>query len=184
MKHPLKSQRIQLFEWSVETLPDLKAFLQDAEVMYAYEHAFSDKEVDNWLNWNLENYQTYGYGLWGIRDIQSGKIVGECGLTKQQVDGVDYLEIGYHLKKKYWHQGYAIEAAKLCKQYAFEQTDTSAVVSIIRDTNLPSMKVAIRNGMLPEKRFVKAYMEMDMPHYLFMIDRESYQKAEDYTKKG
>lgn len=176
MMEYMETKRLQLFQWSEEYLSDLKDFLQDPEVMYAYEHGFTEEEVQNWLNWNLENYQTYAYGLWGIRDKELNTVVGECGLTQQQVDGIDYLEIGYHLKKEFWHMGYAIEAAELCKTYAFEQTSTSAVVSIIRDTNLPSMKVAIRNGMLPEKRFVKTYMGIDMPHYLFMIDRETYEQ--------
>ncbi|WP_086347259.1 GNAT family N-acetyltransferase [Candidatus Enterococcus clewellii] len=174
----IESQRLRLFPWSDTHLLDLKAFLQDPEVMYAYEHAFTDEEVANWLSWNLESYQTNGFGLWGIKDKELDTVVGECGLTMQHVDGTEYLEIGYHLKKEHWHKGYAIEAAALCKKYAFEQTNTSAVVSIIRDTNLPSMKVAIRNGMLPEKRFVKTYMGIDMPHYLFMIDRETYQQTE------
>ncbi|MBL1227409.1 GNAT family N-acetyltransferase [Enterococcus sp. BWR-S5] len=176
MELKLETPRLQLFPWTEEHRSDLKDFLQDAEVMYAYEHAFSDEEVENWLNWNIDNYQNYGYGLWGIKDTELNVIVGECGLTRQQVDGIDYLEIGYHLKKKYWHKGYAIEAAELCKKYAFEQTDTPAVVSIIRDTNLSSMKVAIRNGMLPEKRFVKHYQGIDMPHYLFAINRKDYER--------
>lgn len=173
----LETQRLQLFQWTEAHRSDLKAFLQDAEVMHAYEHAFTDKEVENWLSWNLGNYQTYGFGLWGIRDKQLNAVVGECGLTMQQVDDQEYLEIGYHLKKEYWHKGYAIEAAELCKKYAFEQTDASAVVSIVRDTNLASMKVAIRNGMVPEKRFVKTYMGIDMPHYLFIIDRQAYEQG-------
>ncbi|MGC6768660.1 GNAT family N-acetyltransferase [Enterococcus sp. LJL128] len=165
----METERLQLFEWSEDTLYGLQSFLQDAEVMYAYEHSFSDQEVRSWLEWNLSNYKELGYGLWGLKEKASGTIIGECGLTHQEIAGTSYLEIGYHLRKDFWHKGYAAEAAEYCKNYAFEKLRAPSVVSIIRDTNLSSMRVAIRNGMLPTERFVKHYQGIDMPHYLFEV---------------
>lgn len=40
--------------------------LQDDEVMYAYEHQFTDEDVLVWLNRNIDRYREYGFGLWGI----------------------------------------------------------------------------------------------------------------------
>ncbi|MCB5951050.1 GNAT family N-acetyltransferase [Enterococcus sp. BWT-B8] len=177
MSIQLETERLELFEWSQETVTGLKSFLQNPEVMYAYEHGFSDDEVENWLKWNLKSYTENGYGLWGLRKKSSGMIIGECGLTNQKIEGETFLEIGYHLAKEYWHKGYAIEAAQRCKQYAFNELKAETVVSIIRDTNLASMKVAIRNGMLPQKYFIKTYRELEMPHYLFSVTKNnSYQE--------
>nr|MBP3282218.1 hypothetical protein [Treponema sp.] len=25
-----------------------------------------DEEVENWIKWNLDNYQKYGFGLWAV----------------------------------------------------------------------------------------------------------------------
>lgn len=163
----LETPRLRLREWTAGDIPNLTTFLGDAEVMYAYEHGFTADEVANWLSWNLASYQENGYGLWAIELKETGEVIGECGLTDQEVEGADYLEIGYHLKRSAWHHGYALEAARACKVYAFAVLKADEVVSIVRDTNLASMNVAIRNGMTVRKRFVKQYRGMAMPHYLF-----------------
>lgn len=169
----IETERLLLREWTAADLPELKRFLQDAEVMWAYEHAFSDEEVSRWLQWNLDSYQTNGYGLWAMVHKATGEIIGECGITRQTVDGVVYPEIGYHLIKNYWHQGFASEAAMAVKQWGFAEKDFPELISIVRDTNLASMNVAIRNGMCVKQRFVKQYWEMEMPHYLFSIRRRN-----------
>ncbi len=37
--------------------------LQDKEVMYAYEGAFSDAETQEWLDRQISRYQKWGFGL-------------------------------------------------------------------------------------------------------------------------
>lgn len=167
----LETERLRLRHWKMDDINYLKRFLQDKDVMYAYEHAFSDEEVQNWLNWNINSYKENGYGLWAVELRDTGEVIGECGLTNQTVEGKTYLEIGYHFVKSHWHRGYGIEAAKACKRYAFEKLNKKEVVSIIRDTNIASMNVAIRNGMVIVNRFIEHYYGLDMPHYLFSVKR-------------
>lgn len=82
---------------------ELCEILQDKEVMYAYEHAFSNEEVQDWLNRNLKRYSDNGFGLWAVIKKDTNEFIGQCGLTIQEIDNEKYLEIGYLLKKKYWH---------------------------------------------------------------------------------
>ena len=42
-----ETQRLIVREWQSEDEVELKKFLQDENVMYAYEHAFSAEEVAN-----------------------------------------------------------------------------------------------------------------------------------------
>lgn len=163
----IETKRLILRPWQAGEEAFLAQFLQDERVMYAYEGAFSNEEVTNWLQWNLRLYQEKGYGLLAIVRKYDNKIIGECGLTDQMVQDKMYLEIGYHLIYDVWKKGYAIEAAKAVKEYAFMQLGAKEVVSTIRDTNLASMNVAIRNGMFVKERFIKNYRNVVMPHYLF-----------------
>jgi RimJ/RimL family protein N-acetyltransferase len=135
--------------------------------MYAYEHAFSNEEVNNWYNKQQERYHLNGHGLWAVLHKETNAFLGQCGLTIQQVDAEDYLEIGYLFKKEHWCQGYATEAAQACKKYAFEVLQAKKVYTIIRNTNIPSQNVAKRLGMTKVKEIVKHYYNIDMPHYLF-----------------
>jgi len=148
---------------------DLCMILQDIDVMYAYEHAFSNEEVSNWLNKNIERYKTDGYGLWAVIHKDTGNFLGQCGLTIQEINDKKYLEIGYLFKKEHWHKGYATEAAIGCKEYAFNKLNANSVFSIIRDSNIASQNVAKRLGMEKIETVIKHYYNMDMPHYIYMV---------------
>lgn len=169
MNKILETDRLYLREMKQSDFNSLCAFLQDANVMYAYEHAFSDDEVQAWLDNQIRRYKKDGFGLWAIIKKDTGECIGDCGLTMQDANGKQVIEIGYHLQKKYWHMGYATECAIACKEYAFNILNVKEVFSIIRDNNIPSKKVAIRNGMTICDRFTKHYYNMDMPHVVFSV---------------
>ncbi len=85
----------------------------------------------------------------------------------------EVLEVGYLFNRSYWGgKGYAIEAARACKEYAFSTLNSREVYSIIRDCNVASMNVAIRNGMLARGSFIKHYRGLDMQHLVFSAKRE------------
>ena len=168
----LETRRLLLREMTREDCPALCAILQDPQVMYAYEHAFSNVEAQAWLDRQLERYARDGFGLWAVMERDSGALVGQCGLTWQDWSGRQVLEIGYHLRRDRWGRGYATEAARACKKYAFEALGAREVYSIIRDTNFASQRVALRNGMALRGSFIKRYYNMDMPHLVFCARRE------------
>lgn len=152
-------------------LPALRAILQDEATMTAYEGAFDEQMVQQWLQRMLDRYRDDGYGLWAVVLRDSGEVVGQCGLTTQHILGEDVVEVGYLFQRAHWGNGYALEAAMACRDYAFEQLGEDRVWAQIRDTNLASMNVAIRLGMTVRGRFVKHYRGVDMPHLAFAIER-------------
>ena len=178
MKQILETERLMLREMAEGDLPALKLILQDEDVMYAYEHAFSDGETLTWLCRQQERYRRDGFGLWAVVQKEGGRMIGQCGLTWQEIPSGPVVEIGYLFQKKFWHQGFAIEAAKACREYAFTHLCCPEVFSIIRENNLPSQKVAVRNGMDVRGRFVKHYYGMDMPHLIFSVRRRGTENAE------
>lgn len=102
-----ETDRLYLREMEQTDFSSLCEILQDKEVMYAYEHAFTNYEVQEWLNRQIKRYEDYGFGLWAVILKDTNEMIGQCGLTMQDCDGNQVLEIGYLLKKKYWHNGYA-----------------------------------------------------------------------------
>lgn len=168
----LTTERLILREMTQEDYGALCRILQDPVVMVAYEHAFDDGEVQAWLNNQLRRYDMYGFGLWAVVLKSTGQMIGQCGLSMQDCgDGTQAIEVGYLFERAHWHKGYATEAAVACKQYAFDVLQAEEVVSIIRDTNLPSQRVAQRNGMTVRGQFVKRYHGVDMPHLVFSVRR-------------
>jgi RimJ/RimL family protein N-acetyltransferase len=172
MKPIIETNRLILREMTQADFPALAAILQDMETMYAYEGAFTCKETQEWLNKQLARYQADGFGLWAVVLKESGEMVGQAGVTMQPVEEEQVPEIGYLFNRAHWHKGYAAEAAISCKRFAFDVLGFSEIYSIIRDTNIASMNVAIRNGMMVRKRFVKHYRGVDMPHFLFVVRKD------------
>lgn len=145
--------------------------LTDPKVMYAYEHGFSQEEVRQWMDRQQERYAQYGFGLWAAVEKENDELIGDCGITMQDWNGREVPEIGYHLRRDKWGQGFATEAARACRDYAFRTLGFPEVFSIIRDNNFPSQRVALRNGMSVRGSFVKYYRGMSMPHLVFSIRR-------------
>ena len=53
----LSTERLILREMTPADLPVLRSMLQDIEVMHAWEHAFSESEVQGWLERTLARYR-------------------------------------------------------------------------------------------------------------------------------
>lgn len=172
----IETERLILRKMDNGDYSALCKILQDEDVMYAYEHAFSDDEVDEWLKKQLVRYETDGIGLWVVVLKENGEVIGQCGLTKQLWWGENIVEVGYLFRKDFWHKGYATEAAVACKDYAFNRLGEKRVYSIIRDLNLPSRRVALRNGMKVCGVQVKHYYGIDMPHLIYCISNEDTEK--------
>lgn len=167
----LETQRLILRKMDQGDWEDLCKILQDPEVMYAYEHAFSDQEVQQWLDNQRRRYCGDGFGLWAMVTKADGRMIGQAGLTMQPVEERQVVEIGYLLQRAYWGKGYATEAAIGCKRYAFERLGIDEVYSIIRDSNIASQRVAERNGMIRVGLIHKFYYQMDMPHYVYCVKK-------------
>ncbi len=167
----LETERLIMREMTHADLPSLCEIMKDENTMYAYEGAFSDAEVQEWLERQILRYQKWNFGLWAVVLKETGKMIGQCGLTMQPWKDDEVLEIGYLFNRNYWHKGYATEAAAACKRYAFDVLKAEEVCSIIRDTNIQSQNVALRNGMTLTDKWTKHYRGVDMPHYRFVVKR-------------
>ncbi len=165
----IETERLVLRKMTQDDYFDLCKILRDKDVMYAYEHAFSAGEAQFWLDKQLENYIKYGFGLFAVTIKETGEMIGQCGITMQDVKGSDVHEIGYLFQKAYWNKGYATESAIACKAYAFNVLGIGEVYSIIRDSNVTSQNVAKRNGMELVDGVIKHYYGMEMPHLVYKI---------------
>ena len=167
----IATDRLYLREMTQADFPALCKILQDEAVMYAYEGAFSDAEVQVWLDNQLRRYREDNVGLWAVILKENHTMIGQCGLTMQPWKERKLLEVGYLFQKAFWHCGYATEAAQGCRDYAFQTLHAEAVYSIIRDNNSASRCVAERNGMAVVDQGIKHYRGIDMPHVLYKIKR-------------
>ncbi|WP_420320065.1 GNAT family N-acetyltransferase [Flagellimonas sp.] len=115
----------------------------------------------------FERYEEGSGGMNALILKETGQLVGICGLLVQTVDEIEELEIGYSVLPKFWQQGFAIEAAQKCKTFAFANNFVTSLISIIHVDNIPSQKVALKNGMFLDK--TTTYK--DNPVHIFRVDQ-------------
>ena len=75
----LETKRLWLRLMGQDDFPELCQILQDPDVMYAYEHAFSEEEVKQWLERQMRRYETDGFGLWAVIQKETGEMIGQAG---------------------------------------------------------------------------------------------------------
>lgn len=139
--------------------------------MYAYEHDFSDNEVQTWPGRQIERYSQYGFGLWADILKSTNEMTGQAGVTIQPCQSMEVLEIVCLLKENFGHCGYAAEAAGGCRKYAFEHLKKDKVYSIIRADHLSSIKVAESTGMSKKDEFITQYYNGSMLHFLYSVHK-------------
>lgn len=94
--------------------------LKDIDVMYAWEHTFSDEQIIQWIDTQIRRYSEDGVSYLLAIDKLTNHVVGQIGLLHQTIKFEKYWDIGYILKKDYWGKGYATEGAMACINYAFD----------------------------------------------------------------
>lgn len=100
-----------------------------------------------WFDKQRWRYENNKGGAMALIHPETGSFLGWCGLLVQEVDGVTELEVGYSIMPEQWGNGYATEAARACLDAAFEKNLAASLISIIQVDNLPSQRVAEKNGL-------------------------------------
>ena len=167
----LETERLTLRELTDDDYVALYAVLADSDIMAHYPYTFDEARVRRWIGRNRERYQQDGFGLWAMVLKETGEMIGDCGITMQNIHGTMLPEIGYHIRADRQRRGYASEAAAECIRYAFENYDFPAVYSYMKYTNIPSQRTAVKNGM----KFIEEYPDPDNTYTrVYRITREEW----------
>lgn len=166
----LETERLILREFVAEDADALARVLSDPKAMRYYPMSFDRKAVEEWIARNQRRYAIDGHGLWAMDLKPSKEMIGDCGITLQEVDGQSLPEIGYHLRRDMWGQGLAIEAAQACRDYGFRQLKAEPLISLIRPENIPSRRVAEKNGMKVWKETTRS----GLLHLVYRIHMEEW----------
>ena len=162
----LHTERVRLRPFRSDDIDALAPIFADPVMMEWYPQPFPRQESELWILRNQRRYRQDGFGLWAMDLLATGELIGDCGLTIQRVDGVDEVEVGWHVKRELWGQGYATEAAREVVRYAFEEKKVQSLISLIRPENVGSWRVAEKLGMHVEKDTMHAKLR----HRVYRLD--------------
>ena len=173
MKPVLETRRLLLRQLTPEDFDAVFAILGDADVMYAWEHAFTRTEAARWLGKNVGRYLRDGFSYWAAIEKETGALIGLMGVLMEDAGGETVPGVGYLLRRDAWGRGYAAEGAAACARYALEALGFARVTAQIRPENERSVRVAQSLGMRRCGRFTKTYRGKEMPHDIYELKQET-----------
>jgi RimJ/RimL family protein N-acetyltransferase len=124
-------------------------------------------ETEEWVAAQMRQYAQVGFGLWAVTFKGSDEAIGDCGLVRHEVDGTMETDIGWHLLREHWGQGFATEAAQASRDYAFAQLGVERLVAQIHPENYASRRVAEKIGMT----LLKEYQHWRGLRLLYVLER-------------
>jgi len=167
----LETVRLRLRRFRPEDADAVFAIIGDHVAMQFYPKTFGREDAKQWVARNQRRYRDDGYGLFAVTLKDGEEVIGDCGIIKQNIEGETAMEVGYHFRRDQWGQGYATEAARACMGLAFAVFGADKVISLIRSENVPSRRVAERNGM----RLDGEVVHYGVPHLLYAMRRDEFE---------
>jgi len=151
----LQTERMVLSRMERADVDDLMGIFSDPVAMRYYPNTKGRQEAEEWVRWTLESYRDHGFGLWMAMLKSTGEFAGQCGLTVQDVEGKNEVEIAYLFLRKYWGRGLATEEASAARDHGFNTLGYERLISLIDPGNLASRRVAAKVGLTLENKVEK-----------------------------
>jgi RimJ/RimL family protein N-acetyltransferase len=162
---PITTDRLIFRPYNDDDFEFLMSLLSDPEVVRFIGNGKTRDEIGGkkFLQWIYSTYE-FGedMGLMVLVSKEDNTLIGHAGLVPQTIDGVEEIEIGYWISRKYWGKGYATESAKALLEYGKNQLDIKRFIALIQPDNISSQKVAKRVGMEIDKRIVLAGKDVNV----------------------
>ncbi|NQU50150.1 MAG: GNAT family N-acetyltransferase [Planctomycetes bacterium] len=95
------------------------------------------------------NGQPRGFGQFAMELIETGEVVGICGLLHRE--SLNLFDVGFAVLPHYWRQGYAFEAADAMMSYGRQKLGLKEIVGLTSPGNSASIGLLEKLGM----RFIK-----------------------------
>lgn len=158
----IETERLILRRWKEEDRKPFAEMNGNPNVMKYFPSTLSTEESSAFVDRINSEFEETGYGLYAVETKDTGEFIGYVGFHRFTFDAPfsPNWEIGWRISDKFWHKGYATEAATACINYAREKKMCNTLYSFTAVPNIPSENVMKRIGMSYEMTF----MHPKLPH--------------------
>ncbi len=165
LREILPSDDIGLFE--MDSDPEVHLFLGNKPANYIYE---SQRNIQNIRQQYLEN----GIGRWAVIIKESNEFAGWCGLKlEKNLNGyVQFYDLGYRFKPKFWNSGIATEAAKAFVDFGFNELKLDKICAYTSAGHINSGRVLEKCGL----KFVNTFVNNGVEELWFEINNPNLSK--------
>ena len=122
--------------------------------------------TDAYLERNLEHWVEYGFGIWMLREPDSGALIGRAGLRHILVEQSDEVELAYALLPQWWGRGLATIAARACVTIGREWVGLPSVVALVVREHAGSRRVLDKAALVHDREVI----HLGRSHLLYRTD--------------
>lgn len=119
------------------------------------------------LEGNIEQWERRGFGMWLLRDRETGEMVGRGGLAVTPVTGAEEVAVDWSIVPERWNQGLATEFARAAVAVAFECVGLERLISMTLPHNRASRRVMEKAGF----HYDCDIEHVGLPHVLYRLSR-------------
>jgi [ribosomal protein S5]-alanine N-acetyltransferase len=149
-----------------EHADELMVLLCDPRVaasLYADARIPTPDQVVEQLGVKVAHWERFGFGLWLLRDRESGRMVGRGGLQHTFLAGSTEVEVAWAIVPERWNQGLATELAQASVDVAFETLRLPGIIAFTLPENHASRRVMEKTGFTYDSDVIHA----GLPHVLY-----------------
>jgi RimJ/RimL family protein N-acetyltransferase len=147
MDYFLTSARLGFRCWRVEDFPLAMGLWGDPEVTAYIGGPFTEEMVRGRLQHEIQQERETGVQYWPFFLLESDRHVGCAGLRSYRAEERIY-EFGIHLRRAYWAQGLAKEAARWVIDYGFGSVGARALFAGHHPRNQVSRSLLLKLGFV------------------------------------
>jgi RimJ/RimL family protein N-acetyltransferase len=162
----VETPRMVLERLRLEHAPEQLRLLRDPRVtatLWPERDPPTESDVLAGLASKVERWERHGFGMWLLRDRDTGETLGRGGLQYTYTAGLHDVEAGWAIVPARWGRGLATELARACVEVGFGQLDLLTIVAFTLRTNVASRRVMEKAGFTYERDIVHA----GLPHVLY-----------------
>jgi RimJ/RimL family protein N-acetyltransferase len=180
----VRTKRLLLRAWQSSDRAPFARMNADPHVMEHFPKLFSRAESDAAVDRMDRHWRERGYGLWALERLDTGEFIGFVGLATASFEAAftPAVEVGWRLAAAHWGQGFATEGGRAALEFGFSRLDLAEVVSFTAVSNVKSIAVMQRLGMVHDAAMGFEHPAVPVghparPHVLYRLARQRWRDA-------
>lgn len=181
----METERLILRRWQAKDREPWARMTADPAVMEFFPSILTRDKSDEFIDRMEAAYLKDGFAFLAAEAKDDGRFLGFIGLltTIFEAHFTPCVEIGWRLAKSEWGKGFAVEGARRCLEFGFEERGLKEIVSLTSKLNLKSIRVMQKLKMVtdPKENFLHPRIEVGhrlSEHVLYRIGKSSFLTTE------
>ena len=146
---------------AIRTKPIINKYLGGAKLQ-------NPEKITQRLDFYLECYEKYGFGLCAMHWKETGEMFGWSGL--QPLGETGEIEVGYGMAQEFWRKGIGYECAKAWLDFGFREKNLDRIVAVASPENTGSWRIMEKLGM----SYKKTEFHYDMECKFYGISKKDW----------